>query len=174
MVAGGSKRLPPSSWFLFNYSLAVQSGCRQLGWRSRLLSHSFWAPQCTTLKEEQSPALAPRPVHFMVSWLLWSGLKYLSSSLMDFCLFVCLVVSVSDGSQKMNPPDFGYFTVPAASLCVFKWNVWTTIGWTAMKFGAHIYLLHWVNCNNSGDLWPKASLCVDSCWRHKGSDDKTL
>lgn len=41
--------LPPSSsWFLFNYSLAMQSGCRQLGWRPWLLSHSLWLPQCTT------------------------------------------------------------------------------------------------------------------------------
>lgn len=73
---GGSKWLPPSSWFPFNYSLATQSGCRLLGWR--LLSHSFWLPQCTTLgrhlKEELRSVwhrvLALRSVQFM--WMFSS------------------------------------------------------------------------------------------------------
>lgn len=57
---------PPSSWFLFNYSLATQSGCRQLGWQPWLQSHSLRHPQCTT----------PR-------------LRHLKSSNIQFDVFLC-------------------------------------------------------------------------------------
>ncbi len=37
-------------------------------------------------------------------------------------------------------------------ICGFKWNVWKTVGWIAMKYGTHIMPPSRIICNNVGDF----------------------